>query len=319
MNQDPNEHQDHLPGEASYEGYDEQDQYAYDQDDPYGGYGQGEGAYAEGADEGYSEEAYAEDEDWASGQGASEAPPAKPKSKGLMAALGALAVVLVGVGGLQMAAPEVLEGMNPMALVESLASGGEGGAEAQPDQGEAPAEASSEAEGEAEAAPPKPKPKPMAAKPKPTAPPATPRPTAKPHQAPPQAKPKPPAAKPVAAAPQPKPKPAPVAAKPKPRAQAKPSAGAPGLKQGIGFAAGSFWVAAAEMERLWAFSRRLPSGGTLLVEAWAGDESNGAELARKRADRVAELLRDNHGLGAKLKVVVHGGGPARRVRVSHLK
>lgn len=314
MNQDPHEHHEAQAGDAGYGGYDEQDQYAYDQEDPYGGYGQAD-PYEEGADP-YGEEPYQEDEGWAQDEDA--APPA-PQKKGLpkplVAALGFVAVVLVGVGGLQMAAPEVLEGLNPMALVQSLAGGeGEGEGEPQPDQGEG---------GEATAPTPRPKPKPTpkpkpkpAEAAKPTPKPVAAKPTPKPTPKPVAAKPTP---KPMAAA-KPSPKPKPVAAKPTPKPKpvaAKPPAGAPGLKLGIGFASGSYWVSAAEMESLWAYSRKLPSGGTLLVESWAGGEANGAEMAQKRAERVAELMRDNHGLGAKVRVVVHGEGPARRVRISH--
>jgi hypothetical protein len=162
---------------------------------------------------------------------------------------------------------------------------------------------------------------PQAATPKPpAAKPAAPKPAAKPPAA---AKPavKPPA--PVAKKPAPKPA-APVAAKPKP---AKPMAAKPAMVGGpaqastmVRFERHSAWVAAAEMERLWAFSSKIKDGrGHLTVEGVAGSEREASELAKRRAIRIAELLQKNN-VGNQYKFTVKAvtsPGDSPRVNVTY--
>jgi hypothetical protein len=278
----------------------------------------GEEAYQ---DPGYDEPGLADDnyddEDFPEPGGAPAAGEKKKMGPAMMAGAGALAVVLVlGAGYYFMGGGEEgAEGGFAMPDIVGMVTGN-----ADP---EVPAEEFVEGEDappEGEAAPPPPKPKPKAQKP-----------AAKPQAAKPAGK---PAAKPndgwsdpvavtkKAAPPATKPKPAPVAAKPKPKPPAaKPQprpavAAAPGGAQGasahttLTFAPGSYWVASAEMERLWSFSSGLKTNaGRITVEAHPGTEANAAELVRKRADRVAELIKKNN-VGNRFDVNVKIGKPA---------
>jgi outer membrane protein OmpA-like peptidoglycan-associated protein len=124
-----------------------------------------------------------------------------------------------------------------------------------------------------------------------------------------------------------KPKPA---AKPKlPVVAAKPVAAAAmagvggGAKTSVGFAAGSYWVAASEIEHLWSYTSGLKANsGQFTVESWvSGSENDGLNLSRKRANRVAELLTKNTPAHAyKVTVKIHGAPAAktaaRKVAVS---
>ncbi|MFP5503661.1 MAG: hypothetical protein ACLGIN_14315 [Candidatus Sericytochromatia bacterium] len=156
------------------------------------------------------------------------------------------------------------------------------------------------------------------------APPAAEPPPAAP-AAPAAAKPKPPEpkpAEPVAAEP-----PAPVAAKP-PAAKPKPPAAKPAapkpaavpqIKTAVAFAPNSAWVAAAEVEKLWAFSSRIQgSGGHLTVEGYAGSERDAYDLSRRRAEYVAQMLKKNN-LGTDFTVTVKamGQGAGPRVNVTY--
>jgi hypothetical protein len=134
------------------------------------------------------------------------------------------------------------------------------------------------------------------------------------------AKPKPPAAKPVAAkpaaeAPKPKPKATPVAAAPKPvkpKAAAKPQPMAAKQASGgqvmgqtaIAFAPHSYWVAAAEVEKLWAISAKAgTTGGTFVVTTHRGQASDEGELVGKRTEKLVEMLRrNNRPLGHEVEV-----------------
>lgn len=155
---------------------------------------------------------------------------------------------------------------------------------------------------------------PQAAKPKPAAPAAKPKPPAPAAKAP--AKPAAPAAKKPAPA-----KPAPVAKKPAP-AKPKPAAVSGGMQASsvVRFERNSAWVAAAEMERLWAFSSKLKSGqGHITIEGIAGSEREASDLARRRAIRVAELLKNNN-VGNQFKFTVKAitsPGDSPRVKVSY--
>lgn len=139
------------------------------------------------------------------------------------------------------------------------------------------------------------------------------------------AKPKPPEpkpAEPVAAKP-----PAPVAAKP-PAAKPKPAAAKPAapkpaavpqIKTAVAFAPNSAWVAAAEVEKLWAFSSRIQgAGGHLTVEGYAGYEKDAYDLSRRRAEYVAQMLKKNN-LGTDFTVTVKamGQGAGPRVNVTY--
>jgi hypothetical protein len=129
------------------------------------------------------------------------------------------------------------------------------------------------------------------------------------------AKPKPPAAKPAAEAPKPKPKATPVAAAPKPvqpKAAAKPQPMAAKQASGgqvmgqtaIAFAPHSYWVAAAEVEKLWAISAKAgTSGGTFVVTTHRGQASDEGELVGKRTEKLVEMLRrNNRPLGHEVEV-----------------
>lgn len=256
-------------------------------------------------DPGLADDAAYEDEDFPE---PGQAPDGGKKklSPAMMAGAGALALTLVLGAGYYFTMGEEGGGMpDIMAMVTGESSGGE--------SGEVPADAPPEGEPvpvEDEAAPPpkpakpaekpKPKPKPVAAKPandgwsepvkvdkKPAKPAAKPKPAV-------AAKPKPAEKpKPAVAA-----KPKPIPAKPKPAAVAAGGArpvGAGSAHSSVSFAQGSYWVAAADMEKLWSFSTALKTNaGRITVEAHPGSEPNAAELARKRADRVAELIRKNN-------------------------
>ncbi|MFN3428575.1 MAG: hypothetical protein ACK46X_01350 [Candidatus Sericytochromatia bacterium] len=129
------------------------------------------------------------------------------------------------------------------------------------------------------------------------------------------AKPKPPAAKPAAEAPKPKPKATPMAAAPKPaqpKVAAKPQPVAAKQASGgqvmgstaIAFAPHSYWVAAAEVEKLWAISAKAgTSGGTFVVTTHRGQASDEGELVGKRTEKLVEMLRrNNRPLGHEVQV-----------------
>lgn len=124
-------------------------------------------------------------------------------------------------------------------------------------------------------------------------------------------------AKHVAAKHAPKPK---VAAKPKPAAAVAARATGPSTQ--LAFAPGSYWLAAAEIERLWSYTTHLKANsGQFTVESWVGSEPDALNLSRKRANRVAELLEKNTPAHAyKVTVKVHGAPgsklAARKVNVS---
>jgi outer membrane protein OmpA-like peptidoglycan-associated protein len=110
------------------------------------------------------------------------------------------------------------------------------------------------------------------------------------------------------------------AAKPKlPNVSAKPvvpamAAASGGSKTAIGFAAGSYWVAASEIEHLWSYTSGLKANsGQFTVESWvSGAEADGLNLSRKRANRVAELLTKNTPAHAfKVTVKIHGAPAAK--------
>ena len=114
--------------------------------------------------------------------------------------------------------------------------------------------------------------------------------------------------------PKPKAKAAVVAAKAK-------AAGVPGPKTTVGFAPGSYWVAAAEIERLWSYTSHIKgNSGQLTVESWASkSEKDSVNLSKKRAQRVAQLLAKNTAPKAyKVNVKVHGASKSasRNVAVS---
>lgn len=281
-------------------------------------------------------------------------PEAEPKKKGgsgrtmALAGVGAIAVVgaLVVFDPLGLGLSDGIKEMLPAELTAMLPMGdGEAPApeEAPADQAPPPAEDTEPAapppdadskewkepvamkETQPEAA------TPQAAKPKPAQPKP---PAAKPAEA---AKPKPPAAKPAAKPPQPKPaapvakkpappKPAPVAKKPAPPKPAPVKAAVPAMagvnsaSSVVRFERNSAWVAAAEMERLWAFSSKLKSGsGHLTIEGIAGSEREASDLARRRAIRVAELLKSNN-VGNQFKFTVKAvtsPGDSPRVNVTY--
>ncbi len=269
-------------------------------------------------DPGLADDAGYEDEDFPEpGQAAADGAK-KKMSPMVMAGAGALALTLVLGAGYYFTMGEEGGGMpDIMAMITGeSSSSGEVPADAPPEGETVPVEDDA-------APPPKPakptKPAKPAAKPAAKAgndgwsepvrvgkkPPAKPAAKPKPAVA---AKPKPAAAKskPVAVAAKPKP----IAAKPRPAAVAaggaKP-AGAPAAHTSVTFASGSYWVASADMEKLWSFSSALKTNaGRITVEAHPGSEPNAADLTRKRADRVAELLRKNN-VGGKFDVNVKIG------------
>ena len=280
-----------------------------------------QGAFAENGyqDPGYDDPGLAddvgyEDEDFPE-PGAAQGGEKKKLSPAMLAGAGALALTLtLGAGYYFMGGGEeggegafAMPDIMAMFTGESTTEGGEVPADAPPEGEEVPVE-------EGEAAPP---PKPKPAKPaKPAAKPndgwSDPVPVAKKPPAKPAAKPPAPKPKPAPVAAKPKPKPVAAAAKPKPVA-AKPAAvgGArPTAQTSVAFASGSYWVASADMEKLWAFSTALKTNaGRITIEAHPGSEANGAELSRKRADRVAELIRKNN-VGNRFDVNVKVGKAA---------
>ena len=84
------------------------------------------------------------------------------------------------------------------------------------------------------------------------------------------------------------------------------------------FQNGSYWVPSAEMEKLWAFSTGLKTNaGHITIEARPSNEADGAGLARKRANRIAELIKQNN-VGNKFDVdvkVISTTGAVPRVDV----
>lgn len=286
----------------------------------------GEGAYQDPGydDPGLADDAGYEDEDFPEpGAAAGEK---KKMSPAMMAGAAALALTLTlgagyyFLGGGEEGGESAFALPDVMAMITGESSeSGEVAADAPPEGEEVPVE------GEGEAAPPPPKP--AAAKPKAAAKPADdgwsepvekkapPKPAAKPVAAKPAAakpapaKPKP-AAKPVVAAKPAAPKPKPLAAKPKPVAAATGGA-KPSAQTSVSFASGSYWVASADMEKLWAFSTGLKTNaGRITIEAHpGGDAANGPELTQKRADRVAELIRRNN-VGNRFDVNVKVGKAA---------
>jgi hypothetical protein len=86
----------------------------------------------------------------------------------------------------------------------------------------------------------------------------------------------------------------------------------------VTFQSGSYWVPSAEMEKLWAFSTGLKTNaGRITIEARPSNEADGAELARKRANRIAELIKQNN-IGNRFDVdvkVISATGAVPRVDV----
>ena len=288
----------------------------------------GESAYQDPGydDAGLADDAGYEDEDFPE-PGQQQPTEKKKLSPVMMAGAGALALTLVlGAGYYFTGGGEEGEGGFAMPDVMAMFTG-----ESSQDGGEVPIDAPPEDEvpPEGEAAPP---PKPRPDKPKPAAKPADDgwsdpvrvdkKPPAKPAAKPAAAKPaaakppaKPPAAKPklptMASKPKPPaPKPKPVAAKPKPKPAPVAAGGAgPSASTSVGFASGSYWVASADMEKLWAFSTGLKTNaGRITVESHPGSEANAADLSHKRAARVAELIKRNN-VGNQFNVNVKIGKP----------
>lgn len=132
---------------------------------------------------------------------------------------------------------------------------------------------------------------------------------------------------------------APVPAEPKrpvrkpaaePKAAAKPktvtvpktpaAAAVPAAQTALAFAPNSAWVAAAEVEKLWAFSSKVNGGpGTIVVEGHAGYEQDPDGLSRRRAEYVADMLRRNNvGAGTAITVKAMGrSGAGPRVQVKY--
>lgn len=303
-NQNREDYVDFNEQEYETEGF--EDQGAEDYQDP--GYD----------DPGLADDAAYEDEDFPEPGQAPAAGEKKKLSPAMMAGAGALVLTLVVGAGYYFTMGDESGGMpDIMAMITGESSGG----------GEVPADAPPEGETvpvEDEAAPP-PKPaKPAKPAGKPAAKPddgwkepvkvdkkTPPKPVEKPKPKPAvAAKPKPVAKKPAAvAAKPPAPKPKPIAAKPRPAAVAAAGAKPAGASAhtSVAFAAGSYWVASADMEKLWSFSSALKTNaGRITVEAHPGSEPNAADLTRKRADRVAELLRKNN-VGSRFDVNVKIG------------
>lgn len=266
-------------------------------------------------DPGLADDAAYEDEDFPE-PGQAPAGEKKKMSPAMLAGAGALALTLVvGAGYYFTMGDEAGGGMPDLMAMFTGESSGE--------SGEVPADTPPDGEAvpvEDEAAPPPPKPAKPAEKPKPKPVAAKPandgwsepvkvdKKPAKPAEKP---KPKPAVAAKPKPVEKPKPKPA-VAAKPKPKPAAVATGGAKPAGGGsahtsVSFAQGSYWVASADMEKLWSFSTSLKTNaGRITVEAHPGSEPNAAELTRKRADRVAELIRKNN-VGNKFDVNVKIG------------
>jgi hypothetical protein len=266
-------------------------------------------------------------------------PAAKAKPKVNVALIGGAAIGLLALslGGLYVAAPETLRDMLPEDAIAMLPEGTFPAAEPvveepivpkkrkrhtapaeQPVAAENPAQPADQAAAPAEPAA---APAEQAAAPADqAAAPAESQPAAESAewQAPAESQPAKPAAetkpkpKPVAAAPKPaaKPKPAPVAAKPKPAAKPAAVAGSVVHTTAIAFAPGSYWVAAAEVEKLWSISAKAGNqGGHFVVTTHRGRGADEGELLAKRTEKLVEMLRrNNRPLGHDVQV--RTGAPA---------
>lgn len=112
------------------------------------------------------------------------------------------------------------------------------------------------------------------------------------------------------------------ASKPKTVTVPKKPAAAPAVpaaQTALAFAPNSAWVAAAEVEKLWAFSSKVNGGpGTIVVEGHAGYEQDPDGLSRRRAEYVADMLRRNNA-GSATAITVKamgrtGAGPRVQVK-----
>lgn len=257
-------------------------------------------------------------------------PAAKAKPKANIALIGGAAIGLLALslGGLYVAAPETLRDMLPEDAIAMLPEGTFPAAEPVVEEPivpkkrkrhTAPAEQPAAAEPAAAENPAQPADQAAAPADQAAVPPAESQPAAESAewQAPAESQPAKPAAetkpKPVAVAPKPaaKPKPAPVAAKPKPAA-AKPAAVAGSVVHttAIAFAPGSYWVAAAEVEKLWSISAKAGNqGGHFVVTTHQGRGAGEGELLAKRTEKLVEMLRrNNRPLGHDVQV--RTGAPA---------